>query len=66
MTANLDKDDSDSIWNLLFSLPQPVIEVAHHYNINDQRYTKVFELSDNGILSRKNEDDINGGYFKDR
>ncbi|MFT8950299.1 MAG: hypothetical protein ABGA11_08005 [Liquorilactobacillus hordei] len=53
MTANLDKDNSDSIRNLLFSLPQPVIEVAHHYNINDQRYTKVFELSDNGILSRK-------------
>lgn len=50
VTANLDKGNADVIRNLLFELPQPVVEVAHHYNLKDQRYTKIYELTRNGKL----------------
>jgi ABC-type multidrug transport system, ATPase and permease components len=50
VTANLDKGNADVIRNLLFELPQPVVEVAHHYNLKDKRYTKIYELTRNGKL----------------
>lgn len=49
-TANLDKNNSEKIRNLLFNLPIPVIEVAHHYNINDKRYTDKFELKGGKLI----------------
>ncbi|MGA3512738.1 ATP-binding cassette domain-containing protein [Lactiplantibacillus plantarum] len=50
VTANLDNESANEIRKLLFELPQPVVEVAHHYNMNDTRYTKVFNLQNNGVL----------------
>lgn len=43
-TANLDNKNSKLIRDLLFELPIPFIEVAHHYDINDMRYTAKYEL----------------------
>ena len=43
-TANLDNKNAKRIRDLLFRLSIPFIEVAHHYNINDKRYTDKFEL----------------------
>ncbi|ANZ60730.1 hypothetical protein AYR62_14120 [Secundilactobacillus paracollinoides] len=50
VTANLDSENAKEIRNLLFRLSQPVIEVAHHYDINDKRYTKIYNLQNNGTL----------------
>lgn len=50
-TANLDKYNSAKIRNILFELNAPVIEVAHHFNSDDNRYTDKF-LEINGRLTR--------------
>ena len=50
VTANLDSENSKEIRNLLFNLPQPIIEVAHHYDLQDKRYTKIFNLQHDGHL----------------
>lgn len=43
--ANLDSENSQKISDLLFSLPQTVIEVIHHYNEEDlKRYDQVIHL----------------------
>lgn len=56
VTANLDRKNAANIRNILFNLPQPVIEVAHHYNLADKRYTKIYELGNSGNLRMvKNE-----------
>lgn len=49
-TANLDKNNSKKIRDLLFNTPVPVIEVAHHYNLNDKRYTDKFELKNGKLI----------------
>ena len=49
ITANLDKRNERNIRNMLFSLPIPVIEVAHHFDNSEGRYTYKYELKD-GIL----------------
>lgn len=49
-TANLDKNNSEKIRNLLFDIPIPFIEVAHHYNLNDKRYTDKFELKSGKLI----------------
>lgn len=43
-TANLDNKNAKRIRDLLFKLSIPFIEVAHHYDINDKRYTDKFEI----------------------
>jgi len=44
--ANLDLENSKKISDLLFSLPQTVIEVIHHYTDEDlKRYDQVIHLS---------------------
>ena len=44
--ANLDLENSKKISDLLFSLPQTVIEVIHHYTEEDlKRYDQVIHLS---------------------
>ena len=44
--ANLDLENSRKISNLLFSLPQTVIEVIHHYTEEDlKHYDQVIHLS---------------------
>ncbi|WP_152723694.1 ATP-binding cassette domain-containing protein [Lactobacillus helveticus] len=52
ITANLDRNNAKKIRDLLFRIPNPVIEVAHHFNENDRRYTKVFRLDADGSLKR--------------
>lgn len=43
--ANLDLKNQERISQLLFSLPQAVIEVIHHYSKEDlKRYDKVIKL----------------------
>ena len=43
--ANLDSENSQKISDLLFSLPQTVIEVIHHYNYEVlKRYDQVIHL----------------------
>ena len=43
--ANLDSENSQKISDLLFSLPQTVIEVIHHYSEEDlKRYDQVIHL----------------------
>ena len=49
-TANLDKNNSKKIRDLLFNTPVPVIEVAHNYNLNDKRYTDKFELKNGKLI----------------
>ena len=44
-TANLDKTNAARIRDLLFKVQIPVIEVAHHYNLNDKRYTAKLKLA---------------------
>lgn len=44
VTANLDKVNSGKIRDILFSLNAPVIEVAHHFNLDDKRYTGCYKL----------------------
>ena len=44
--ANLDSENSRKISDLLFSLPQTVIEVIHHYTEEDlKHYDQVIHLS---------------------
>ena len=44
--ANLDSENSRKISDLLFSLPQTVIEVIHHYTEEDlKHYNQVIHLS---------------------
>ena len=44
--ANLDSENSRKISALLFSLPQTVIEVIHHYTEEDlKHYDQVIHLS---------------------
>ncbi|WP_277950086.1 ATP-binding cassette domain-containing protein [Lactobacillus sp. LL6] len=52
ITANLDKKNAEKIRTLLFNMDNPVVEVAHHFNIKDKRYTKIFILNNNGNLER--------------
>lgn len=52
ITANLDKNNAEKIRDLLFRISNPVIEVAHHFNVNDNRYTKIYRLNVNGNLDR--------------
>ena len=43
--ANLDAKNQEKINQLLFSLPQAVVEVIHHYTKEDlKRYDKVIHL----------------------
>ena len=43
--ANLDLKNQEKINQLLFSLPQAVVEVIHHYSEEDlKRYDKVIKL----------------------
>lgn len=43
--ANLDKENNRKISELLFQIPQTVIEVIHHYSPEDlERYDQVIEL----------------------
>lgn len=50
-TANLDKKNSEKIRNLLFNTNIPFIEVAHHYSLDDKRYTDKFKLKNGKLLS---------------
>lgn len=50
ITANLDKKNAEKIRELLFEIPHPVVEVSHHFDMNDDRYTKVFKLNTNSEL----------------
>ena len=44
--ANLDLENSRKISDLLFSMPQTVIEVIHHYTEEDlKRYNQVIRLT---------------------
>lgn len=46
--ANLDAKNQEKINHLLFSLPQAVVEVIHHYSEEDlKRYDRVIELKKN-------------------
>ncbi|MCH4169649.1 MAG: ABC transporter ATP-binding protein/permease [Lactobacillus sp.] len=45
VTANLDQDNSKLIRDILFSLKVPLIEVAHHYDVNDERYTQILRVN---------------------
>lgn len=51
ITANLDQYNADKIRDILFNLPQPVIEVAHHYNVTEKRYTHILKLNKSGNLT---------------
>ncbi|TGY52313.1 ABC transporter ATP-binding protein [Ligilactobacillus murinus] len=46
ITASLDKNNAEKIRNILFDLPISFIEVAHHYNEKESRYTGKFILSE--------------------
>ncbi len=48
-TANLDKSNSKQIRDILFGLDKPVIEVAHHFDKKESRYTQKFVVK-NGTL----------------
>ena len=52
ITANLDKKNAEKIRELLFEIPHPVVEVSHHFDMNDDRYTKGFKLNTNSELER--------------
>ena len=44
--ANLDLENSRKISDLLFAMPQTVIEVIHHYSAEDlKRYDQVIRLT---------------------
>lgn len=45
-TANLDDKNAEIIRKILFELDVPVIEVAHHFDINDIRYTRILNISE--------------------
>nr|WP_228110911.1 ATP-binding cassette domain-containing protein [Streptococcus pneumoniae] len=49
ISANLDNDNSNSIHDILFNLGISFIEVSHHYDLNDKRYTDIYKL-ENGTL----------------
>ena len=53
--ANLDAKNQEKINQLLFSLPQAVVEVIHHYTKEDlKRYDKVIHLKD--VYKRQGKD----------
>lgn len=45
-TANLDDKNAEIIREILFELDVPVIEIAHHFDINDIRYTRILNISE--------------------
>ncbi|MBA2795520.1 ATP-binding cassette domain-containing protein [Streptococcus porcinus] len=51
ISANLDKENSRQIHNLLFDLDISFIEIAHHYDVSDNRYTNIYSL-ENGQLNQ--------------
>lgn len=48
-TANLDFKNSKLIRDILFNLKEPVIEVAHHFDMNETRYTQKLILKDGSL-----------------
>lgn len=51
--ANLDKINAKKIRDLLLDLPVSIIEVAHHYYLNDPRYTAIYELKNGKLVNIK-------------
>jgi len=49
-TANLDSKNADLIRDILFNLKQPVIEVAHHFDNKETRYTEKLLLENGKLL----------------
>lgn len=50
ITSNLDKVSSEKIRNILFSINKPVVEIAHHYDLEEKRYTKIYRINKIGEL----------------
>lgn len=56
ITANLDEKNSRSVRTILMNLNAPVIEVAHHFDSNDRRYSAFYNLKDGKLkISFKNK-----------
>lgn len=51
ISANLDKENSNSIHDTLFNLDISFIEVSHHFDLNDTRYTEIYRL-EHGQLNK--------------
>lgn len=52
-TANLDKTNSQQIRDILFDLNKPVIEVAHHFDNSENRYTHKFKVQNGNLIELK-------------
>lgn len=55
ISANLDEKNSKIIHDLLFELDDSFIEVSHHYDLNDVRYTAVYKMTDEGRIEKLRE-----------
>lgn len=53
LVANLDKDNAKKIHDLLFKLDISFIEVAHHFDIDDHRYTDIYKLEGGKLWKEK-------------
>lgn len=52
-TANLDAKNAAKIRQLLFNLPTPMVEVAHHFDQSDIRYTNEYDLENGKLVKVK-------------
>ncbi|OJG72185.1 hypothetical protein RV11_GL003156 [Enterococcus phoeniculicola] len=53
--ANLDTKNAEQIREIFFILDVPFIEVAHHFNSENAKYTHQFELLDGNLVLRTGE-----------
>ncbi|WP_071130400.1 hypothetical protein [Enterococcus timonensis] len=61
ITAALDAENSQALRNILLSLPQTVIEIAHHYS-NKQDYDFIWQLKEQKISQSQQTDQFAGDY----
>ncbi|BAQ25210.1 drug efflux ABC transporter ATP-binding protein/permease [Streptococcus troglodytae] len=52
ISANLDHKNSQQLHNLLFNLNISFIEISHHFDMKDSRYTAVYRLNRTGNLEK--------------
>lgn len=51
--SNLDSENSNSIHDTLFNLDISFIEVSHHFDLNDSRYTDIYKLENGKLVKIK-------------
>ena len=53
ISSNLDNTNSEIIHDKLFNLDISFIEISHHFNLNEPRYTDIYELKDGQLIKLK-------------